>query len=896
MTEDNNEGTAAISCPEMVAPVSDQVDQIEMEEEPMRVQFIDPNAFSIENAVETLTDMALEEKDFRKELYRKHHPSEKTRSKKSKKKAKKQRKKILPNADEFVDSSAEVEKMFDAAWNSSDAEFADENDELSTFNKIDAMLAKVEDVLKAQVASFDCDKMMSFCENISILVYQVYRAQSGGDVVVALLSYMKKYTSRSIVKTIFDVIKRVTLNVAKKRRILPNAVSGQSILDAWSLFRTNTMWTNISFLITAAMTLTACESKKIEWNLFGLEILCLEAQKEQIKAVDFLDAALNTLVWICTTGMRVIEENSIAPLLYCDQRTQKFNEMSDWVFAHADHILMGNFDSSSDELGDLDHKLNFCLQEIGDLKAACPKGPSAIWLQKKFERLIDISQRVRAKKKNSQMRFQPYGVALVGSSRIGKSVLSETLMKILLKALGFEYDPKRVISKDMFDKYDSTMTSDVLGLFMDDLGVQKPDQAPEALNAVIIKFLNNVAAQAVKAELAGKGQVFVDPKCVIATSNFPDLGIGPFTDKPEAAMGRFDHVHMEVRPEFRKNDSVCLDPTKVPLGADLADVWSFDILETRIYKGMAGIDQYELIPKIWKSRPCTGLHLQEFLLAMIHFAQTHSNNQKAVLERSARVKKMVLCETCFFPTNMCLCTPKCCPESGKVKELVIPNSVSAEQCVKIETPMKGPAEHIVDSSVHELQTEVCSNVTYPRSAPVYKTPERDVKQQEKKQQEKEQFNRWLQQQEENTEYVAPGSPEAELHAERVRDEDLLHGRTLEGMRAEAKANGMSRKKYMGKMSPNALTHVLLSWVLWLDAMCLNAMGTCFLNFFVPHSIFGSDPRNTVTTKLRLELERRMDEAYIPLMVFMMPESLYRSQFFQLRMRCWVDRADRKSVV
>eukprot|EP00481_Brizalina_sp_1-RS-2013_P000002 TRINITY_DN0_c0_g1_i2.p1 TRINITY_DN0_c0_g1~~TRINITY_DN0_c0_g1_i2.p1 ORF type:complete len:264 (+),score=45.62 TRINITY_DN0_c0_g1_i2:82-792(+) len=234
-----------------------------------------------------------------------------------------------------------------------------------------------------------------------------------------------------------------------KEDITPQAWTSTEVLQKWDLFKTNTVFIKISYLISAAMSLSVCSIKQIEWSPFGLKLIAIEAAKEQLKAVDVIDAAIRTFTWMAETGYRVFKEKSLTPLLYADNVTQEFNDECDYVLANAEQAIAGNLGC----INDFEHKLDKVLRRVCELKQACDKGPTALWLQKRYGELVSIKHKVVAKHRNTALREAPIGWGISGSSGVGKSTLSKLTMKTSLHAMGYDTDPRRIITKDMYDAF-----------------------------------------------------------------------------------------------------------------------------------------------------------------------------------------------------------------------------------------------------------------------------------------------------------------------------------------------------------------------------------------------------------------------------------------------------------
>jgi hypothetical protein len=508
----------------------------------------------------------------------------------------------------------------------------------------------------------DATEWISLLENVVLFGYAIGRANSIMDVVVACASYMKMHTKKSLIKELAGLVDSLSTEFDASETI-PHAWSAAAVKDKWNLFQAHPVFTKISYLMTAAMSLSVCSIKKIEWSPFGLKMISLEAAKKQLEAVDVIDALISTFCWVAETGYQVIQERSFIPLLYSDARMRKFNDKCDYVMAHSEQILAGNVG----DVQDLEKQVDELIREVAELKAARDSGPTAIWLQQRYSQLVDVKFKIVGRHRNTALRFSPFGVGLTGPSGVGKSSLAKLVMKVCLKAMGFPDDPSRIITKDMFDRFDSTLTSDILGMYMDDIGQGKSAFAVTAVTDIIIKFFNNMAAQAVKAELNQKGVVFVNFKVGVMTSNLRDYDARSYSNKPEAILRRFVHTRVNVKESYRVAGGVSLNTRHPDVASsnDLCkDIWELDLEECFIYESKTGEETYQFRPMVVpmpngnkgvKMFTCTKMDLHTYLSVLVVLARAHSAHQTNLLERCSAFDKMSMCSTCSLPSTMCRC-------------------------------------------------------------------------------------------------------------------------------------------------------------------------------------------------------------------------------------------------
>lgn len=352
--------------------------------------------------------------------------------------------------------------------------------------------------------------------------------------------------------------------------------------------------------------------------------------------------------------------------------------------------------------------MDAALAQTAELKKAKANGPTGFWLQSRYEKLVEIKQRLWAKHKGATLRVAPFGLAITGPSAVGKSTLVQISMKVTLNAMGCDTDPQRIVTIGLDDKFDSEMTGDVLGIIFDDVGQGKAAFAQASPTDKIIKLFNNVQARAVKADLHEKGTIFYDHRVGIVTSNFADLGARAYSDKPEACLRRFIHSRIAIKPKFRKAGGVSLDTNHPELNAVkgvYTDVWEITIEECFIFPDKHGKDGYKFrVLKMPDDFPgqktCYKLDLKQWLSAIIFLAKRHNRGQEALLENAEAFSEMALCQETGLPLMYCECP--CC-EKARVRPDSLVDKIAE---VAVETGKK---------AVSDLISKYTAPVTYLNS-------------------------------------------------------------------------------------------------------------------------------------------------------------------------------------
>lgn len=266
---------------------------------------------------------------------------------------------------------------------------------------------------------------------------------------------------------------------------------------------------------------------------------------------------------------------------------------------------------------------------------------------------------------------------MTGPTGVGKSTLSLLTMRTSLNAMDFDSSEKGCMTKDMFDKYDSTYTSDIMGVYMDDLGNGKAEFTETSPTDVIIKFFNNVSAQAVKAELNAKGVVFIAFKCGVITSNLEDYGVRFFSNCPESALRRFYHTRVTVLDKYRMPGSLCLDTSHPELQGGpeglCKNVWRLTMqecvpIETSSPNAKVGSYRWKIMTVNVNGKPiiCKDIDLKTYLDIVVVLSERHLAAQTNVLERARTFNKLGFCKKCKRPDVICDCPSECKPQTDDV--------------------------------------------------------------------------------------------------------------------------------------------------------------------------------------------------------------------------------------
>ena len=309
------------------------------------------------------------------------------------------------------------------------------------------------------------------------------------------------------------------------------------------------------------------------------------------------------------------------------------------------HFELGPFKDAADFSGILDDVINQLEGLASKEKNKLPR----MWLTDRLTEMLRIRVKFYHANANKGLRVQPYSLLLYGTSGVGKSALCSQLTKIILAANGFASDSKNVTSLNLEDKYQSDYRPCHNAIILDDIVNAKLEHSNVNPAQMIINLINNVPMAALQADVANKGMIMLEPKVVMGTTNCKDIKSTLLSNEPVSILRRFNHtLTVQVKPEFCKDGSTMLDPSKVP-PSHVMDVWNVKVESVfPITVGKKQTVGYKTIGTYGFDDLCD---------LVIEGSRAHFQQQKRVCAGSEKIYSTELCEHFKYPSLCALCKP-----------------------------------------------------------------------------------------------------------------------------------------------------------------------------------------------------------------------------------------------
>jgi hypothetical protein len=440
-------------------------------------------------------------------------------------------------------------------------------------------------------------------------------------------------------------------------------------LNNWEAAKQSPVFDKISELISVIATMGFIDGKYLSLSVNGIKLFRLGTLKKHADVTDLLSAVLSTLEFFISGGYEFFRTGNPRKFLFDDNDAKEFDELYEMLLEATPHaktlnlpIMLVEFKGKKILLDD--HKYLDHLESAITLCKKCRQLSKNTWqtsfFQTRLDRMIGWRADFNARRSNGKFRKAPLSMWIYGKSGVGKSSLSQLLIKALLKYMGVPDDElDRIASINEQDKYDSTITGGIHAYLTDDVMNTKADYLETAPTQKIVDHNNNAPLFANKAELEGKGVTPHNPKITCYTSNCKIEQVAHQYSNDTESVRRRMIINLDVRikSQYCLQGETRMDSNRViaDFGTDpMPDIWEIIISEcsSQAATGMIELGR-DFKPSV------TGGHKFNIFEVMDYCyrkADTHMANQGVLQDiQSTLVEKMNLCPQCRRIGKMCVC-------------------------------------------------------------------------------------------------------------------------------------------------------------------------------------------------------------------------------------------------
>jgi hypothetical protein len=553
------------------------------------------------------------------------------------------------------------------------------------------------------------DDAMSIIEGLVSLYGALSSVTDATGFISVLTLYVKTHNQTSLLGQIQKIATNLFSDMTPQSTERPKWLNDMSsALTNWKLLVNSPSFAKISRVVSLLVTLGITD--RVSVSLGNFEIFAVEALNKQANAVDLIDAVVETISFFAEGAYQCFLSGSIKPLLFSSNQIVELEEkyiqlQSEWEF-----VRNGNLQkfSGKDE-SEFDKDLSDTIDTLNTLYKTMPNGTEKKIVQQKWEALSKIRADFVSSRVRGGLRKSPLCVKIYGNSGVGKSTFADLTLAAVLKAINAPSSPDHIVTLDERDKYMSSYRSYVTGIKLDDYGNSKADFWEAAPSDWIITICNNIRQAAIMADIANKGKVSIEPRCLTITTNVKELHAGVTSNNPMSILRRAHlHVTLKVRPEFLTDNM--LDSQKVldAFGSldTINDIWLIDI-EKPIGdgEGKQNFSSWQILHK--------DLNIHEYLNIVISKAISHDQQQTSIVDSFKDPASLIeICSTCNRMSNTCTCEME--PHFGERIATTIKDKVASTSIVVQKLQLVAETR-IEDYAVDALLTGYASLAESPYS-------------------------------------------------------------------------------------------------------------------------------------------------------------------------------------
>jgi hypothetical protein len=332
--------------------------------------------------------------------------------------------------------------------------------------------------------------------------------------------------------------------------------------------------------VTALGMMTYCQG---DYNLKGIKLFAIEPISGGVFEVFAVlaDSLQNFLDY----GYAMVMERSLFPSGYSFDKLHDLEirvaEMEAWM----PFFENGRLAERGMQRADYLVKLKSIKDHILQVRRAAPDKFAEKTLTQLFAKMEKLSTRATMVTLASGLKYCPFGYSIAGAAGIGKSSINDHLINYFFqwKKRTQQWVPEGKdaeyrVTVNMSDKFQSEVFSHHIVATLDDFMNKRAEKvAPgETPHDLLIKIVNNVPCTALKPDVESKGAVPMNFELVGLTTNVAHLHATLFVNDEYSILRRVSFTLFPfVKPEFKKDDQECLDPTKA---SGHTDLWDIDVM------------------------------------------------------------------------------------------------------------------------------------------------------------------------------------------------------------------------------------------------------------------------------------------------------------------------------
>jgi hypothetical protein len=512
-------------------------------------------------------------------------------------------------------------------------------------------------------------------ERYLFLLASIQDSKSIQGIMAAVLQFLKTEFDKSLTVLTYDAISSFLSPMEPQ--------SSENFTKNISLFRKDFkqfMGTKLFGYVKKCLSLVVglgyCQALNQPFAIEGVEVFDGLIQPEKLNVLSAIDFFYELAEEMGRVFSSCFRSKSLRPFLFSCEETEVVETLYLDLIELSPYLNNGDLEAVKTTEEAYWTKLDTLNSKLLAMHAGANHPAEKLQL---FNRLVTVRKWIaefNTIQNSGALREAPFCFMFHGLSGVGKTTAANLFNLSILKANGFDCDPKKIVTHNESDKYFSNYRSDIVTIVLDDLANTKEDFLDESPLTSLLKFKNNNPEYAVMADLESKGKIAVKPKTLLITTNIPTLNAPTFSHAPLSMLRRVDmHIGVTVKPQFCTPGTHFLDQarvldyvaTKNGDEAMYSDIWDFSVLRaipydtdgvsppgTVSYVNLLDNTPVTSIDDLPPDIKCTGIRgLIELGVTM---SKKHFLNQKRTVKMANKLHECInICTKCTYPTICCQC-------------------------------------------------------------------------------------------------------------------------------------------------------------------------------------------------------------------------------------------------
>lgn len=570
---------------------------------------------------------------------------------------------------------------------------------------IDSAVSKIQAFrgVSEEETQWVVDQVINAFEVIPLAVQDLAGAQSGSQVVGALMRAYKMITRSNIVTGALDMgawildelkefsYREFMTSFGSHRRTQSGDVciqSGElqwvidgakSLIGNYKAARDSAAVKKLQEMLLYFLSFGLFKNMGLTYERAHIGKLKQAKLKEEYSSIEgFVLSIVETTVWLLERGMQAVKLGSFSPFLHSSESYSKWADRSYRVIEDAQKMSSAAIllcpDAGKHSLeerekcercqkfGDLDEhsftqRLQSCLEDGEAMLKYADEAVEKRLIKYRMSELRVLEARYLSKDMAQRDRKPPFSLLVSGESSVAKTMFMNICFLQYGKVHGKNIDAECMWTRNPTDQFYSGFKASKWCIRIDDIAMFNPAATPlDPTLADVILISNGVSFVAPMADLDDKGVIPVRPDLLLASTNTEHLNAHCYFSYPVALRRRFPYVvELSIRREFCIPGTNMLDPATVSVDPEeYQNIWNIHLKKLLITKnGNLEDKQAPVVATFETIGEWTDIY--DFLKVFSRLSLEHKFNQERAEATVTNMRRITCCKRCFMPPHRCEC-------------------------------------------------------------------------------------------------------------------------------------------------------------------------------------------------------------------------------------------------